>query len=60
MKPTIEEAIEGAEVVVIAKRSSEFEDVVRQSNNGRSVVDLVSILPDPTEAKEHKYEGICW
>jgi len=60
MKSTIDSAIEGSEVVVVAKRSSEFEQTIRNMNNGHAVIDLASILADPREHKGHSYEGICW
>jgi len=55
MKSTIEDAIEGSEVVVVAKRSLEFEQTI-----GHAVIDLASILADSREHKGHSYEGICW
>jgi GDP-mannose 6-dehydrogenase len=60
MKSTIDSAIEGSEVVVVAKRSSEFEQTIRNMNNGHAVIDLASILADPRDHKGHSYEGICW
>ncbi len=60
MKSTIEDAIEGSEVVVVAKRSLEFEQTIRNMNNGHAVIDLASILADSREHKGHSYEGICW
>jgi GDP-mannose 6-dehydrogenase len=60
MKSTIDGAIEGSEVVVVAKRSSEFEQTIKNMSNGHAVIDLASILADPREHKGHSYEGICW
>jgi GDP-mannose 6-dehydrogenase len=60
MKSTIDSTIEGSEVVVVAKRSSEFEQTVKNMNNGHAVIDLASILADPSDHKGHSYEGICW
>jgi GDP-mannose 6-dehydrogenase len=60
MKNTIDGAIEGSEVVVVAKRSSEFEQTIKNMNNGHAVIDLASILADPRDHKGHSYEGICW
>jgi len=59
MKPSIDSAIDDAEVVVVAKRSSEFEETVRGLNNGHRVVDLVSVVSDSGKQKGD-YEGICW
>jgi GDP-mannose 6-dehydrogenase len=60
MKPTAAAAIDGAEVIVVAKRSEEFDDAVKSSGNGRRVVDLVSGLSTSNGHNGHAYEGICW
>ncbi len=60
MKNSISGAIEGAEVVVVAKRSSEFQDTVKNMNNGHQVIDLASILDRTEDQKGCHYEGICW
>jgi GDP-mannose 6-dehydrogenase len=60
MKTSLESALEGSEVVVVAKKSPEFEEKLKGSLNGHCVVDLVSILSDTDEQKGHGYEGICW
>ena len=60
MKPTIEAAIDDAEVVVVAKRSAEFEATVQSLNGGRRVIDLASILGTEVDKKGQDYEGICW
>jgi len=60
MKTSIESALDGAEVIVVAKKSPEFEDALTGSRNGHHVVDLVSILSGTGEEREHSYEGICW
>jgi len=59
MKTSIDSAVDGSDVVVVAKRSPEFEETVRHLDNGHRVVDLVSALPDSSERKG-EYEGICW
>lgn len=59
MKTSVAGAVDGSEVVVIAKRSAEFEETLGHLNNGHSVVDLVSALADSGEQKDD-YEGICW
>jgi GDP-mannose 6-dehydrogenase len=59
MKASIDSAVDDAEVVVVAKRSSEFEETVKALNNGHRVVDLVSVSSDDGEQKGD-YEGICW
>jgi GDP-mannose 6-dehydrogenase len=59
MKASIDNAIDGSEVVVVAKQSPEFEGTLRDLNNGHRVVDLVSPSSDTGERKGG-YEGICW
>src|SRR5205814_6997657 len=44
MKDSVQDALEGSDVVVIAKRSPEFETAVKALGNGRIVVDLVRAL----------------
>src|SRR5439155_20466790 len=60
LKPSLDAALDGSEVVVVAKRSPEFEDAIRQLNNGPYVVDLASILSDSSHEAGGNYEGICW
>jgi GDP-mannose 6-dehydrogenase len=59
MKPSVDDAIDGSEVVVVAKRSAEFEETLKSLNNGHRIVDLVSAMPEEGEQKG-EYEGICW
>ena len=59
MKPSIEGAIEGSEVIVVAKRSPEFKEALTNMN-GHHVVDLASVITELDEDKESQYEGICW
>jgi GDP-mannose 6-dehydrogenase len=59
MKPSVGAAVDGSEVVVVAKRSAEFDDTLKTLNNGHCVVDLVSAMSDEDEQKGG-YEGICW
>jgi GDP-mannose 6-dehydrogenase len=59
MKPSLESALAGSDVVVVAKRSAEFEETIQHMSNGHVVIDLVSILNQP-RTKQADYEGICW
>jgi GDP-mannose 6-dehydrogenase len=60
MKTSLESALDGSEVVVVAKRSPEFEETLRRMDtSGQFVVDLVSILNEPRDGKGG-YDGICW
>ena len=59
MKPSVDSALENAELVVIAKRSAEYTEPLRRLVNGHHVVDLASFLPAHTQGGS-RYEGICW
>jgi hypothetical protein len=58
MKTSLESTLEDSEVVVVAKRSPEFEETLNRVN-GSHVIDLVSILAEP-DGQKGGYEGICW
>ena len=60
MKKTIDIALDGAEVIVVAKDSPEFQDALERLSDGRLVVDLANVRPRLNAQKEHAYEGICW
>jgi len=60
MKEAIATAIDDSEVVVVAKRSPEFEESLGRLANGKVVVDLVRALPRSSDQKGNLYEGICW
>ena len=60
MKASIDAVIGDSEVIVIAKRSPEFEEPLRRLDNGRVIVDLVRALPQRSDGKGYRYEGICW
>jgi GDP-mannose 6-dehydrogenase len=60
MKGSIDSAIDGSEVVVVAKRCPEFDEPLRRLNNSTVVVDLVKALPQRSNQNGHSYEGICW
>ena len=59
MKPTIESAVDGSEVVVLAKRSPEVEEALDRWCDGKYIIDLASVVGSSREPKE-RYEGICW
>jgi GDP-mannose 6-dehydrogenase len=60
MKPSLAAALEAAEVVVVAKKSEEFEQIFTGDRSGVTVIDLVSMVPDTSDQKANIYEGICW
>jgi len=57
MKPSIGEAINGADTVVVGNRSEEFKDISKLVNDNQVIVDLVRITGDRSSAS---YDGICW
>jgi GDP-mannose 6-dehydrogenase len=60
MKTSVDSAIEDAELIVIAKRSSEYTEPLRRCSNGHRVIDLASLFAGPTQEGRDQYEGICW
>jgi GDP-mannose 6-dehydrogenase len=60
MKEAIHPVIGESEVVVVAKRSSEFEESLRHLGDGKIVVDLVRALRPSSDPLGYQYEGICW
>lgn len=60
MKKTIESTLAGAEIIVVAKRSPEFQEALERLSNGALVVDLANVRPNLSAEKEGHYEGICW
>src|SRR5262249_26982563 len=60
MRGSIEAALEGAQVIVVAKRSAEFAEAIATHRNGSHVVDLVGLPAQFREREAHAYEGICW
>ena len=60
MKSSVESAIDCSDVVVVAKHSSEFDEILKNLDENKVVIDLVRALPHRTNESEHRYEGICW
>jgi GDP-mannose 6-dehydrogenase len=59
LKGSVEIAMEGAEVVVIAKRSPEFLTVLNSRMPEQHVIDLVGVVEAGRNGQE-AYEGVCW
>ena len=59
LKDRLDDALQGAEVVVVAKRSREFSNVLSGATNGNHVIDLAGLF-EATERGREGYEGICW
>ena len=60
MKPSVDSALEDAELIVIAKRSPEYTEPLRRFSNGHRVIDLASLFAGPIQEGRGHYEGICW
>jgi hypothetical protein len=56
MRKELQEVVEFAELILIAKRDEEF--LAAANLNGRAVIDLVRMI-DREETGEN-YQGICW
>lgn len=59
LKDSPDEVVDRAEVVVMAKKSEECEEIFSRirSTNSRDIVDLVRVVDEPEYSQ---YDGICW
>jgi GDP-mannose 6-dehydrogenase len=60
MRESLDDAISGSDVVVVAKRSSEIEERLTRIGNGHIVIDLVKSAHSHGVQNGQNYEGICW
>lgn len=58
--PTISEALEDTEVVVVATRSLEKQELLKYLQPRQIVVDLVNLEKNLRPDKQNSYAGICW
>ena len=58
LKPSLESTLEGAEVVVVAKKCPELKDALLGAMNGQHIIDLVGCIE--ADRNGHEYDGICW
>ena len=56
---TIEEVIDGSDVVVVGNNAPEFADAIVRAREGQVIIDLVR-LPVNAPAMKADYRGICW
>jgi GDP-mannose 6-dehydrogenase len=56
---TIDEVIDGSEVIVVGNRSPEFVDALTRTRADQIVIDLVR-LPIYGSLLQADYRGICW
>lgn len=59
MKKSVQEVIDHADVILIANRAAEFEDVLKSLKRDQIVLDFVRIA-DHWNDLHGNYEGICW
>lgn len=58
MVPTLEDALEHGETIVIGNGAQEFRDVLSRAKDHQVIVDLVRISDH--RSIEGRYDGICW
>jgi GDP-mannose 6-dehydrogenase len=56
---SIDEVIDGSEVIVIGNASTEFTEAVTRCRPDQTVIDLVRLPLDFSRVRAH-YDGICW
>jgi GDP-mannose 6-dehydrogenase len=59
MRESVHDVIDNSEVIIFAKNSNEFQDVICKIGGNKKVVDLARILSN-LEERNDCYEGICW
>jgi GDP-mannose 6-dehydrogenase len=59
MRPSVDEVIGAADVVVIGNGSGEFRGIEPRLKQGQMVIDLVRAFGAKTSSATH-YQGICW
>lgn len=56
---TVQEVVEGSEVIVVSKKGPQFAEQVQKHAGDRVVIDLVRLTPQ-LNGTPANYEGICW
>lgn len=56
---TVQEVVEGSEVIVVSKKGAQFAEQVQKHAGDRVVIDLVRLTPQ-LNGTPANYEGICW
>jgi GDP-mannose 6-dehydrogenase len=59
LKDSVETALNGAEVIVLAKRSQEFRVALSDRRPDQHIIDLAGFV-EPGRKEQNGYEGICW
>jgi GDP-mannose 6-dehydrogenase len=58
MRPSIEEVLEHAEVLIIGNKAEEFREVATKLRSDQVLIDLVRLFDD--RSSNGAYQGICW
>ncbi|MBI3652056.1 MAG: UDP-glucose/GDP-mannose dehydrogenase family protein [Acidobacteria bacterium] len=58
MRSSLQDVVEGSEVIIIGKKAQEFQALADKLNNGRVIIDLVRQF-EIAEARKN-YQGMCW
>jgi GDP-mannose 6-dehydrogenase len=58
MSASLEEVVDGSEVIIIGKKEAEFQALADKLNNGRVIIDLVRQFE--VEDARKSYQGMCW
>lgn len=58
MRDSIDQVLEGADVIVIGNKAEEFRQIETQVRDGQVIIDLVRLFDRPSTPSS--YEGICW
>jgi GDP-mannose 6-dehydrogenase len=59
MSDSVEEAINGSDVIVISKKSPHFAEKIQEHMASHTIIDLARLFSG-IEAMPRNYEGICW
>ncbi len=59
MADSVDQVLEGSEVIIVGNRSPEFQDLLPRLQNDQIVIDLVRITGDNLVSNGY-YKGICW
>jgi len=58
MRDSIDQVLEGADVIVIGNKAEEFRQIETRVRDGQVIIDLVRLFDRPSTP--NSYEGICW
>jgi GDP-mannose 6-dehydrogenase len=59
MKESAQEVVRDSDVIIVGNKIKEFEEVVFNTDQNKTILDMVRIISDPRE-KHERYKGICW